>query len=291
MTVPKVAVLLSCYNGEKYLLKQLQSIADQTYRNIEILAHDDGSTDGTKEILHSFPDSRLRIVGEGMHYGYPQCFYSLLAEHTDAAYFAFSDQDDLWMPEKIARAVEMLQAHGGNDKPLLYFCAHEKCDEELRTLAIRRAPDYMGLPAYPLLASTAPGFAIVINRALRDLINPLHFEQHHDLLLCRAAYYFGEIISDPTPLAKHRGHSSSFTAVNRHTNLNKSQARDSIWGTLRKDNEEFLRLFADQLTSAQQAELRRFSTDSKWRRILYPKRLRRGIGSELRLRACFLREK
>ena len=291
MSKPKAAVLMSCYNGEPYLRAQIDSILAQTYPVLTIYAHDDGSSDGTGAILAEYAGERLRLIAPGEHLGYPRCFYALLEQVDDAEYYAFSDQDDVWMPEKIERAIDMMEARGGSKTPLMCFCASEKCDADLSVQSVRRAPDFMGLAAYPLLASTAPGFAMVISRALRDLIAAHPTEQHHDWLVCRAAYYLGEILHDPTPLAKHRGHDSSYTIANRTAGLTKEQARDKTWAAFRADNAEFLRVYGDLLSPAQKKEISTFSSASKWSRALYPKRLRKGLGSELRLRMTFLREK
>jgi len=291
MSKPKAAVLLSCYNGEKYLREQIDSILAQTYPELTIYAHDDASTDGTAAILSEYEGERLRLVSPGEHFGYPRCFYALLEQASDAEYYAFSDQDDVWMPQKIERAIGMMEKKGGSKQPLMCFCASEKCSADLTVRSVRSAPDFMGLPAYPLLASTAPGFAMVISRALRDLIAARPVQQHHDWLVCRAAYYLGEILYDPTPLARHREHDASFTIASRTSGLSKDQARDKTWAAFRADNAEFLRAYGDLLSPAQQKQLHTFSAASKWSRALYPRRLRKGLGSELRLRKTFLREK
>lgn len=290
MTTPRVAVLMSCYNGQNYLQAQLDSIFAQTWSALTVYAHDDGSTDETEAILQKNEGERLKMLLPGEHLGYPRCFYALLEHAGEAEYYAFSDQDDIWLPEKIERAVRLLEENGGSDRPLMCFCASEKCDADMRTLSVRRAPDQMGLPAYPLLSSTAPGFAMVISRALRDLIAGRALSQHHDFLVSRAAYFFGKILYDPAVLARHRGHSASFTAANRTQGLSKAQARDKTWAAFRADNAEFLRVYSGLLSEAQKTELIRFSNGPKWARVLYPHRLRKGIGSELRLRMCFLRE-
>lgn len=85
----KVAVLLSSYNGEKYIAQQLDSILAQTYKNIEITVRDDGSSDSTVEIVKKYSDRCNISVIEGKNIGFCKSFYKLLECETQADYYAF----------------------------------------------------------------------------------------------------------------------------------------------------------------------------------------------------------
>ena len=108
---PHVAILMATYNGSKYLPHQLDSILAQSYTNWTLFVQDDLSTDNTRSIVEDYArrDSRIHLVENADKLGAKRNFMSLL-EKTEADYYMFSDQDDEWLPEKIALTMEkMLQ--------------------------------------------------------------------------------------------------------------------------------------------------------------------------------------
>ena len=92
----KVNVLLSAYNGEKYIREQIESILEQSYKNIEIYVRDDGSKDGTLTILKEYEERGLIHLEAGKNVGFVKSFEWLIANGGEADYYAFSDQDDFW---------------------------------------------------------------------------------------------------------------------------------------------------------------------------------------------------
>ena len=94
-------ILLSTYNGEKYLKEQLDSIFSQSYKNFEIITRDDGSNDETINILKSY---NIKILDTDKNLGAKLSFSTLLnysVKNTDADYFMFCDQDDIWKNDMI----------------------------------------------------------------------------------------------------------------------------------------------------------------------------------------------
>ncbi len=107
---PKVSVALSVFNGGDVLLSAVQSILDQSFRDLELIVLDDGSTDGSVDQLRKIPDSRLRIIQDGVNKG----LSGRLNEAIDlarGAYFARMDHDDISHPERIARQFEFMEAN------------------------------------------------------------------------------------------------------------------------------------------------------------------------------------
>ena len=99
-----IAIILCTYNGEKYIETQLQSLQNQTYKDIEVFIHDDGSTDSTIRIIESFiAKNSLRCIimhDEIKHRGAgPSCMWAL--DNINADYYMFCDQDDFWLPNKV----------------------------------------------------------------------------------------------------------------------------------------------------------------------------------------------
>lgn len=111
MPVPTVSVLLPVYNAERYLRDSVQSVLDQTFRDFELIAVNDGSTDRSLEILESFArdDSRIRIVSRSntgivgaLNDGLRECAGALIAR---------MDADDISLPQRFAQQVKYLQEH------------------------------------------------------------------------------------------------------------------------------------------------------------------------------------
>lgn len=128
----KVNILMSAYNGEKYIGEQIESLLKQTYGDIEIHIRDDGSTDNTKSIIKKYmSDPRIKLY-EGQNIGYKKSFYWLLSNCKDAEYFAYCDQDDIWDVNKIERSVKILEKY--DEIPALYLCDFFWSDEKAKPL-------------------------------------------------------------------------------------------------------------------------------------------------------------
>lgn len=109
-----LSVGIPVYNGERYIRESIQSVLDQTYTDFELIVTDDGSNDGTMEIVHSFADPRLRIVSDGSHKG----LAIRLNEQITMArgeYFVRMDADDVMLPNRLQRQVEFFKKHPNAD--------------------------------------------------------------------------------------------------------------------------------------------------------------------------------
>ena len=105
----KVAILLATYNGEKYLRAQLDSLYAQSYRDWKLYVNDDGSTDGTLTILQEYAQRYGNIDLQVNEHSLRSLrnFMDLL-RRAEADYYIFSDQDDVWMPEKVEKSPESI---------------------------------------------------------------------------------------------------------------------------------------------------------------------------------------
>ena len=126
----KVYVLMSTYNGDKYLKEQLESILDQKNINVSIFIRDDGSTDNTEMIIKSFCDNHNNIhYFSGENIGYGKSFMELIKNvPNDAEYYAFSDQDDVWKLDKLISAIQAIREIS---EPALYCALPEYVDQNL----------------------------------------------------------------------------------------------------------------------------------------------------------------
>lgn len=206
-----VQVLMSTYNGEKYIREQLDSILKQTYPFVEILIRDDGSSDGTISILKEYSDRYENVTYyQGNNVGVIQSFLQLLRDSDDSAeYFSFADQDDVWLPEKIERAVEKLKGRNC-DLPLLYCSDQYVTDEKLNIIKI---DEKKARPSFgnALVQNICTGCTAVMNHALRELVNqtkPVNIVMH-DWWFYILASLKGEVIYDDTPHMYYRQHGSN----------------------------------------------------------------------------------
>lgn len=103
-----VLVLLSTYNGEKYLAQLLESVLHQQDVNVRIFARDDGSSDRTVEILEKYAINNDIEIVKGDNIGYADSFWWLLSEASGSDYYAFADQDDIWKPRKLATEIDCI---------------------------------------------------------------------------------------------------------------------------------------------------------------------------------------
>ncbi len=129
---PKVYVMMSACNGEKYIREQLDSILAQNYVDVCLAIRDDGSQDNTPEILNEYKNKYKNInVERGKNIGYAKSFWTLLlSSPDDYDYYAFADQDDLWEKNKLAAGIQALQSNE-NDSLRLYASALNVTDEDM----------------------------------------------------------------------------------------------------------------------------------------------------------------
>jgi len=210
MNENKVVVLLSTYNGEKYIKEQLDSILNQIYKNIKIIVRDDGSTDNTVQILKEYNNDGKIILYIGNNIGHVKSYYWLLENSEKADYYSFADQDDIWFNYKIFNAVNALN-YTGNEKPSLYFSDFDYCNKDLIFISHKK-PLKLKINFYSVLLNNINwGFTSVINNKLRDmfLLMPSHENIPHDYLILFLGYFFGNIIYDKYRCAKHRIHDNN----------------------------------------------------------------------------------
>lgn len=171
--VTGVAILLSTFNGEKFLPAQLNSLLAQTHERWVLHWRDDGSTDNTREVMHEFAarvgtDRCVESSSSGPHLGVTASFLTLLRENIGAMAVAFADQDDVWLPEKLHCALEMLAEAG--EFPALYCARQYLVDEALR--GARLSILHSGAAGFPacLTQNIANGNTLVMNAAAAALV-------------------------------------------------------------------------------------------------------------------------
>jgi glycosyltransferase involved in cell wall biosynthesis len=214
-----IDILLATCNGALYLPEQLDSILAQTCRGWRLLVRDDGSLDGTREILENYrsrhPDVIMIIPNEGQNLGACGNF-SWLLEQADASYVMFCDQDDVWLPDKIETtlaAMKELERQHGAAKPLLIHTDLMVVDERLNRLGDSlwlfqcTRPQRLTKLSRVLMQNFATGCTVMINRTLRDLAVPVPAEAlMYDWWLALVATAFGRVAAVERPTVLYRQH-------------------------------------------------------------------------------------
>ena len=136
----KVCILLSTYNGEKYLEEQLTSYVNQEYQNWYLVAMDDGSNDSSLHILNKFRDkypSKVLVIQNEKNLGVNKAFEKLIKNAPDFEYYMFSDQDDVWASKKINALVSKLikkEDTLSQSTPILIHSDLKVTDQNLNTI-------------------------------------------------------------------------------------------------------------------------------------------------------------
>lgn len=221
-----VHVLMSTYNGEKYLAKQIDSILSQKKINVELYIRDDGSTDSTKEVINAYikSDSRVHLYA-GKNLGVKQSFLRLIQmAPSNAGYYALSDQDDYWMEEKLFEAVQKIKENHQPGIPMLYYSHTTLVDENLS--ALNKPNPYNKDKPYTfgqiMIKNCASGCTMVFNKKLKEYLcqqdvsqllpNPLH--DHWIYMVCRAIG--GDIVFDDRSYILYRQHSGNNVGAKRN---------------------------------------------------------------------------
>lgn len=127
----KIDILMATYNGEKYLKEQVESILNQTYKNIRLIISDDASKDSTPKILEEYrkKDDRIELYFNKENKGVVKNIEFLL-EKVENEYYMLADQDDVWLPAKVEKSIETLKKQNAD----LVFGDLKVVDKELKTI-------------------------------------------------------------------------------------------------------------------------------------------------------------
>lgn len=213
-------VLLSTYNGEKYIEEQLDSLLKQEGVGLHILIRDDGSKDSTVNIISNIKEhtSIPIMLLEEKNSGAKASFFELLRiaseKYSEFEYFAFCDQDDVWKPNKLRRAVTIMSQEASTS-PLMYCSATQMVDAKLSPLKVWPSTPRKKLSMYnALVENVAVGCTTVLNKKALDLISsslPSNADQviMHDWWAYLCISTFGKVIFDQDPFILYRQHSSN----------------------------------------------------------------------------------
>lgn len=204
----KVAVIMSTYNGERFLKEQIESVLQQTDVSIELIVRDDGSKDSTPQILDEYKDKSLLDWYSGPNVGPAKSFFDCLSNAPDAEYYAFCDQDDIWDPDKLHVAIESIKK---SKVPSLY-CSNTLLVSSNMEIIRKSNYNVIGNFVESLMSNPVTGCTCVINKQLRDIVlQKIPFElDMHDWWLYRVCMAFnGYFYFDKTPHIRYRQHENN----------------------------------------------------------------------------------
>ncbi len=266
MTMKTVQVLLSTFNGERFLKPLMDSLFEQDYTNMEILVRDDGSSDHTIQLLQEYEKRYPNIdVICGQNLGVIQSFFELLKLSSPAVdYFAFCDQDDIWEKNKISRAVSSLGSLSWS-MPSLYCSDYLLVDEQMNIMKQIKKSRIRPSFENALVENIATGCTIAINKISRQLLlqEIPKMALMHDWWIYLVISAFGKVVYDSEHKILYRQHSSNVVGV-KSRSIARWVARIQRLlrqGSLTPVTEqaiEFRRIYASSLTEDKKMILDRF---------------------------------
>lgn len=204
-----VVVLMSTYNGEKYIKEQIDSILNQENVDVKIYIRDDGSTDSTVKIIEQISDQRIILMSED-NVGYTNSFNLLLRKSPEAEYYAFSDQDDVWLKNKLYTAIKKMNENNTDLYCSNVYVTNEKL--EITKEFSHRVENYFNHES-KILNSGAQGCTMVFTYKLKEKILSYSPAENwpYDYWMTTVALYTGKVWYDNKPYMYYRQHSNNVT--------------------------------------------------------------------------------
>ena len=261
----KIHILLSTYNGEQFLAEQIQSIQNQTVQDWKLLIRDDGSRDRTREIIQEFvaQDSRIHWINENesKNLGVIKSFHNL-AQFEEADVYFFSDQDDVWLPQKLELSLAEARKYPA-EMPLLVYMDLTVVNQDLEVLSssmIRSQSGHANTElVQELTENTVTGGVAMINHALIQLWNQTEDILMHDWYLALLATAFGKLVYIDQPGELYRQHEHNVLGARTWSKRIKKWLRPSLlfrmyWDLIKKSQQQAAFLL-DMPLSAEKREL------------------------------------
>ena len=274
-----VQVLLSTFNGEKYLREQLDSyLALEGFENVRVLVRDDGSGDGTLAILDEYQERYGFSVLKGKNIGI-NASYSQLLHHADieCEYFALSDQDDVWLRQKFSRALKALDSLDSS-KALLYASSTMITDANLTPLGKSVLPA-KGVSFFnAMVQNVCSGHTQVFNRQLLQKLLTHGFSNavYIDHWIYLVASGIGEVVFDDEVTVLHRQHGANAVGYEQNPVKNFQKRLMRLLKKAKQDPstlqlKDFYSRFAERLPEPYRKELFRYFSSQKnlFMRIFY----------------------
>lgn len=219
-------ILMATYNGEKYIHQQIESIINQTFTDWNLYIHDDGSTDKTIEIIKRFTDKRIHLVEDNINFGNSSLnFLHLVKNYANNDYFAFSDQDDFWLPDKIEKTLSLIKhiENKNNSIPICVGTDLKVVDSELQVInesfydlsKMLLDADFNSL----LIENDFTGCTMCMNKAVISYLEKISESDYskiiqHDWIIALVCAADGKIMQLAEPTMLYRQHQNNAVGAN-----------------------------------------------------------------------------
>lgn len=222
MPLPSVAVLMSTYNGGKFIREQLDSILSQKNVNMTLYIRDDGSSDDTVEIIREYMKSNASIHfmndNKNLRPGasFMKLLMSVVRKEEKYDFYAFADQDDIWLEDKLSAAAVKI---GETEKPVLY-CSNQYIYKSGKNEGIRfhENPDLTVVGH--ITNNEIYGCTMVMNYALVKLLSDIKMPTKkyldlrcHDSWVLHVAMIAGEVVYDENAYILYRIHENNTIGI------------------------------------------------------------------------------
>ena len=221
-----IDILMTTYNGSRFVAEQIDSILMQDYRDLRLMIRDDGSSDDTVEIVKRYiADSRVSLIEDDLgNLGASRSFMRLV-EESNAPYFMLSDQDDVWLKDKISRSWEKIRsmsAEFGDEAPMLVFTDLTVANENAKPAhgsfwKYQKLDPAISQNWKQLLAqNVVTGCTILANDKVKEFILPFTFkEMLYDHWIAVNAAKHGHIDYLPEQTVLYRQHEANVEGARR----------------------------------------------------------------------------
>ncbi len=243
-----VLILMATYNGERFIRKQLDSIAAQTHRNWKLAISDDGSTDQTLEIVRQWAsevgEGRVELR-EGPRKGFAQNFLSMACDpNLRADFYAFADQDDVWLEQKLHSALKWVREKEGQNRRTLYCGRTTYVTADLKYFGL--SPLFQKPPSFKnaIAQCLAGGNTMVFNQETKELLKtagPVPVVSHDWWVYQLVTGSAGLVFYDPQPQVLYRQHKRALKGENISFIANLKRAYKALAGGIKEHNDQNLK--------------------------------------------------
>lgn len=218
----KITILMATFNGEKYIEEQIESIINQTYKNWELIIHDDGSKDKTIDIIKKYTReySNIILLEDNIVLGNAyKNFMHLTKNVKNTNYVMFSDQDDIWNGDKIEKTLFLMKKKDCDKKPICIFTDYVLFDTNKRMPIKDKHKKQINLSFnYLLTQNIAHGCTIMINKELINLMKKWNYLEYgmHDWTALLIAAYYGEVYYIDIATMMYRMHNNNVLGAEKN---------------------------------------------------------------------------
>lgn len=250
-----ICILLSTYNGADFIDEQIASLTKQVDAQFSIFVRDDGSSDSTPSRLKRWEEKNIIKWYQGQNVGFVNSFFDLLMNAPEADYYAFCDQDDIWLPDKLKMAVSKIETLNSR---LKLYCSNLYIYRNGTIRGKMRSDCSKFNLCCGLVQSIATGCTILINNEFRSFLihNMPNKVCAHDLWIYHTALLFGSVYYDDDAYILYRQHGNNLIGANSSfwdTLKRKVKSLSTLWKQHYRELEakELLRCYSPYLTSSQ----------------------------------------